>query len=438
MSFTIKLEDWFKPKRYLHFDLPLNESQKNEVEEYVRDAKKIGQHSFYPFISYEVPKYKIIEESDGTRHLDPNAGKRPLSYASHWDSQIYSYYAQLMSVLYEQKLKDAGIGENVLAFRRLLDGRGESKCNIHLANEAFDLIPTLGECKVYAFDIKSFFDNLDHGILKQCWCELLGVTRLPQDHFQIYKSLSTYAIVKKSELYKTFSIPKKNPKAKGYYRMCNPDEFRNKVRGGKLVETKSVGIPQGSAMSALLANLYMFKFDKAVQTSMNSIGGYYFRYCDDILCILPIVKDFDVGEMLTRELNKIKLELNPKKSEVAVFSTDLTTGLFKSDRPIQYLGFIFDGKRKLIRNSSLARYRRKAKRAIRLAKNTRDKYNTKRIALGVSPQNVYRKKLFKKYFHTGKTNFIRYGLRASDIMGSKEIRVQIRKMQKFLIEEIKK
>lgn len=434
MRFKVQNENWFKPKKYLHFDLPLNESDRERVKIYVSDPELVAKHAFFPFITYESTKYKMIEDDDGVRHLD-DSGVRPISYASHWDSQIYSYYADLMKGLYELKLSEAGVGDNVIAFRKLVDLNGESKCNIHLANEAFEKIRSLGECKVYAFDIKSFFDRLDHDYLKDCWCNLLGETRLPKDHFKVYKSLATHALVKRSDLYKEFNIPKKNPKNKGFHRICGVQDFRKRVRGGNYIKMKTIGIPQGSPISALLANIYMFEFDKMLQSLISQNEGEYFRYCDDILCILPIDKDIKLETIITNELQKINLDLNSEKTESATFLKDIY-GDFSSDKPIQYLGFLFDGKRKLIRTSSLSRYRRKAKKSIRLAKATMRKYNNERSIRGLSPRKLYRKKLYRKYFHTGRINFIRYALRAADIMESKEIRGQVKRMIRFLLNEI--
>jgi retron-type reverse transcriptase len=48
-----------------------------------------------------------------------------------------------------------------------------------------------------------------------------------------------------------------------------------------------MGIPQGSPISALLSNIYMFSFDKHMKNYVDSIGGKYFRYCDDMLLIVP-------------------------------------------------------------------------------------------------------------------------------------------------------
>jgi hypothetical protein len=447
MKFKVPKDDWFRPKSYLHFDAPVRPDHRSHIEKIVTDVKKVAQHSFYPFITYKVKKYKMYTDEDSGKRLMDSSGERPLSYAAHLDSQIYSYYSKKLSEIYERRLINESISDNVIAFRKLVDKNGESKCNIHLANEAFEKIKVVGESDVYAFDIKSFFDNLDHKYLKECWLDLLNVKRLPQDHFALYKSLSSHAIVYRDDAYKLFNIPKKNPKGKGIHRICSPKDFRDKVRGSKvtkvagkvvkkgLINLNDKGIPQGSPISALLANIYMLEFDKALNKKMKSIGGDYFRYCDDILCIVPSDKKFDVEKFVKNELKKVHLPLNPKKTEKSSF-TNSGKNLI-ADKPIQYLGFMFDGQRKYIRPSSIARYRRKARKAIRLAKATMIKYNKIRVEKGFKKKNLYKRKLYKTYFHSGKSNFIRYGLRSSEIMNSKEIRKQIKKLTNFIIAETK-
>ncbi|MDC1175687.1 hypothetical protein OAT67_09825, partial [Bacteriovoracaceae bacterium] len=173
MAFKPKADGWFKPKSYLHFDTPLKDSDEKRILKFVTDPDKVSKHSFYPFITYEVTKYKMFsDETSGLRYLD-DSNFRPLSYAAHLDSQIYSYYAKILSDFYEKKLLTNGISENVLAFRKLENDKGEPKCNIHLANDAFEKIKEIKNCKVYAFDMKSFFDNLNHDCLKKSWCDLL-------------------------------------------------------------------------------------------------------------------------------------------------------------------------------------------------------------------------------------------------------------------------
>lgn len=448
MKYKVKEEGWYTPKGYIHFDFPLLKNDFKRVEKIVSDPKIVAKHSFYPFITFEQTKYKMYtDEESGRRYLDDD-GIRPLSYAAHLDSQIYSYYSVKLGEKYEQALKARKISDNVIAFRKLVDPvSGDSKCNIHLANEAFEEIKRIGSCRVYAFDIKSFFDKLNHIYLRASLCKLLGVQRLPDDVFNIYRSLTTHSIVYRKELYDLFSIPKKNPKKKGLRRICSPADFRLKVRAGKthfdskgrkarkgLLNIRHKGIPQGSPISALLANVYMMNFDEAVNSLMKKLGGSYFRYCDDIMCIIPIENDFDLEKWIDEELSCCSLWLNQHKTEKRKFTFD--KGALTCDHPIQYLGFVFDGSRKYIRPSSIGRYRRKARKAVRLSKATMVKRNQLRKRNGEAEKELFKKKLLTKYFHTGKRNFISYGYRAAMIMRSHEIRRQMRKMNKFLIDEI--
>lgn len=444
MSFQVPKDDWFRPKKYLHFDAPLGDDHRSSIEKIVKNKKRVARHNFYPLLTYSVKKYKVhtIDVESGTRRLN-SSGKRHLSYAAHLDAQIYSYYSQEMGKLYEGRLRKESIHENIIAFRKLKDiNTGESKSNIHLANDAFEEIKTIGNSVVYAFDIKKFFDNLGPKHLKTAWCDLLKVEKLPEDHFTLYKSLSSHSVVSQDDVYKLFEIPRNRSKSKKIFRICNPKDFRDKVRGDSLkkpggstqkglINIKNKGIPQGSPISALLANIYMLKFDIILNTKIKSLGGKYFRYCDDILCIIPLEKDFHIEPFISNELKNIGLSLNEDKTEKSEFK--LCDGILKADQSIQYLGFMFDGKRKYLRTSSISRYRRRAKAAIRLAEATRNKYNKIRESRNLGTKDLYRKKILKRYFHTGNSNFIRYGLRAAEIMKSKEIKKQIKKLNQYIL-----
>src|SRR5690606_24117177 len=114
---------------------------------------------------------------------------RPIAFASHVDSHIYSYYAQLLYNRYEQKIEEFGIGNSILAFRKL------GKSNIDFALDAFKDIQKRGNCTAIAFDISGFFDNLDHEILKRIWCSLFDFNRMPDDHFSVFKSITKFSIV---------------------------------------------------------------------------------------------------------------------------------------------------------------------------------------------------------------------------------------------------
>ncbi|MFS2167674.1 hypothetical protein ACCD09_28505, partial [Variovorax sp. Varisp62] len=115
--------------------------------------------------------------------------ERPISYASHVDSHIYAFYTESLNGLYEAKLQELGLEENVMAFRAL------GKSNVDIAKLAFDRIKSRKKSVALALDITGFFDNLDHHILKISWQNLLNLKQLPKDHFNVFKSISKYSWV---------------------------------------------------------------------------------------------------------------------------------------------------------------------------------------------------------------------------------------------------
>ena len=62
--------------------------------------------------------------------------------------------------------------------------------------------------------------------------------------------------------------------------------------------TKDFGIPQGSPISAVLANIYMLDFDYEINKYLESIGGIYRRYSDDMVAICPLDKKDEVIKLL--------------------------------------------------------------------------------------------------------------------------------------------
>jgi RNA-directed DNA polymerase len=60
-------------------------------------------------------------------------------------------------------------------------GYRKGASNIKLARDAFAEIKTRGDCAALALDIKGFFDNICHDVLKETWIGLLGGGTLPED-----------------------------------------------------------------------------------------------------------------------------------------------------------------------------------------------------------------------------------------------------------------
>ncbi|MBP2839267.1 antiviral reverse transcriptase Drt2 [Pseudomonas sp. PNP] len=409
-------ENWYKSRAYLHFDRPINQAAALEL---VSSPKTVAKHAFYPFIRYVAQTQKVFFDKKIGKVVKKDPKQRPISYAAHVDSHIYSYYCELLNRAYEDHLARMQWSSAILAFRAL------GKSNIDFARDAFLDIAMRDSCCVIAIDIKGFFDNLDHAHLKNAWQSLLGSSQLPDDHYAVYRSLTKFSFVHRNQVYETLGLSKSNPK-QGRKRICEPHEFRVMVRQGGLIETnKDVkGIPQGSPISAMLSNVYMMGFDEQIHAYVQSCGGAYYRYCDDVLLIVPLEKETEAKTLVDLRVSEIALEIQTTKTETCKFKQS-PKGL-KSDRPLQYLGFTFDGANIYLRSSSLARYQDRVHRGIWLAEKCMGKINAKRISRGQLPRSMFLKKLYKRYSYLGRRNFISYGYRAARIMGAPSIKKQLK------------
>lgn len=419
-------------RKYLHFDRFIDfEKNQSKIIKALSNSKTIEEHSFYPFIktAVETPRYKPRTDENGKKTRVIESKIRPIAYASHFDALIYSWYSTILTKEYEDQLDKWEIRDCVLAYLET------GKSNIDYSFEIFNYISKLPRCAAIAIDISSFFDNLDHEILKSMWIKTIKETRLPEAHFNIYKSLTNYSTVSKSVLDDIFAY--KLPSN----RYCSPDEFRKYVRQGKQIEKnanvnliptspryrKQCGIPQGSPISSVLSNIYMIDFDIKMNKFAKDNKAIYRRYCDDIIVICEIDKvQLFQNELLELAL-KNELTINPSKTEITYFSkeTNKLRGYqepsFETFRNLQYLGFEFNGENIYIRASSISRYKRRIANEIRECLKAANGNNS-------ISNIVFKKKLLKRFSSIGKRNFISYAIRAAnDIMQSESIKKQYNK-----------
>ena len=351
------LPKWYSRKPYIHFDLPLNSK---EAETFVTDPERVARHAFYPLLAYEIVTPRKRKSPVGSANPYFKTPKqRPIAYPAHKDGYIFSYYKSLLEAPYEAWLNNNGLGEAVTAFRAI----GEN--NVTLAKKAFDFIRDYPVCKIIVTDIESFFDNLDPKILKGIWARFLGERRLPDDHYAVFKAITKYSIVERYKAFNLFGVRLSGrlSKANSPKRLCTPRQFREKVLSRGLIEPRAdIGIPQGTSLSPLLSNMYMADLDWEMHTRVSALGGRYWRYCDDILIVIPGMCDAYMLRELDHQLESLKLKRSPEKTHILE-----GTGL-SADAQLQYLGFIFNGAEAVIRSSSIHRYHRKLKKAVRVAK----------------------------------------------------------------------
>ena len=401
------------------------------------DPARVTSHAFYPFLAYNLLTPRIRKASPGARRSFERISKeRPLSYPAHKDGYIFAYYKTRLEAAYEPWVATSDLGESVTAFR----STGEN--NVSLAKKAFDFITENPTYSVVVSDVDSFFPNINHSLLKETWGTFLGVQRLPADHFAVYKAITRFGVVDRYKAYNAFRIPLNTRSARK--RICTPNQFRAKV-AGKLIQSNpglpdGIGIPQGSSLSPLLSNMYMAKLDLSFHKWVASIGGAYWRYCDDILVVAPC-STAKIIERLDRELKSVKLQRNAAKTYSYPPSS------ISSKKPLQYLGFMFDGQSVTVRSSSMQRYHRKLRAAIQAAQYRRDRESIassrlaplrERALYGMYSERPRPAKVVGAMKRRpSRRNFISYLDKAATTMGSERIPHQRKRLLKRFRDRIR-
>ena len=344
-------------KPYAHFDLRVSLSMPS-IRKYVMDRTKIVTHSFYPFIHFE---------KKNSRYGKKGPKKpRELYYCSHLDRCVYQRYAFLLNCQYNILACENNIDDVAIAYRDSL-----GKNNIDFAKDAFDAIRSFPQCFILVGDFTNFFDNLEHQYLKKMMCEVLGVERLPQDYFSVFKNITRFSSWDWKDIVKAVG---ENIAERGVRKKINSKETvltkeqfqKNKKDIKKNIS--GVGVPQGSPISAVLSNIYMIKFDKDIKRYVTSKGGIYMRYSDDFIIVLPYERDAEIADFTSYIFSYVEsmkglIDLQKEKTSCYTYKDEV---IYEGDQPssINYLGFLFDGKNIRIRPRAITKYyyrmRRKA------------------------------------------------------------------------------
>ena len=344
-------------KPYAHFDLRVSLSMPS-IRKYVMDRAKIVTHSFYPFIHFE---------RKNSRYGKKGPKKpRELYYCSHLDRCVYQRYAFLLNCQYNIWAYENNIDDVAIAYR---DNLGKN--NIDFAKDAFDAIRSFPQCFILVGDFTNFFDNLEHQYLKKMMCEVIGVERLPQDYFSVFKNITRFSSWDWKDIVKAAG---ENIEERGVRKKINSkdtvltkEQFQKSKKDIRK-NVSGIGVPQGSPISAVLSNIYMIEFDKDIKRYVTSKDGIYMRYSDDFIIVLPYERDAEIADF-TRyifsyvESMKGLLNLQKEKTSCYTYKNEV---VYEGDQPssINYLGFLFDGKNIRIRPRAITKYyyrmRRKA------------------------------------------------------------------------------
>lgn len=446
-------KNWFKLKKYPHIGLPIQPNEKGRIIAYIKNKDKIAKHRFTPFIHRQIiqRKYRAISKDNKNEYGKRVRKKlpekvRPIFFASHLDSLIYSYYSHQINKAYEHYLRHKPYRYSAVAYRQIpkAPNKKGNKSNIEFAKEAFEFIDANKNkpLTIIIADVTSFFDNLDHKILHQKWKEVIGKKNeagefvMANDHYNVYKSLINKRYVNEHELHNRFfkrlwveRNEKNNPnvkvkklkkvrKKRNYKRenviaYCTKKEFFNRhldlIRSVKKCSHQHQicrdnchikGIPQGSPMSATLANVYMIDFDKLMFEAVNKVEGFYQRYSDDLILICEQKDEFALKQVMTGGITKLcKLDIQEKKTQTYRYS--LENGVFKGgivekdnsvnpNKQLEYLGFEYTGTNVYVKTVGFSKFYRGMTRSIKRGKFYASKSHLK-------DKGLFKARLFKRF-----------------------------------------
>lgn len=442
-------EVWFKLKKYPHLGNQISTKSYKDIVSKITDENFISNHSFAPFIHRVKTTKKFRKEyKDGiiqNNGLRKKSVKpRDLYYSTHIDSLIYSYYSHLLTEKYNLILQKENISESVTAYRKILKNNKKGKSNIDFANDIFNYIKDNSIKKtnqvVIAFDIKGFFDNLNHKLLKDKWCKVLNKGTLPKHHYQVFKNITKFSYINERELFNHLNAEliverysdssrlkkiykKKDIKDLKYSKNQRVVSFCNKksdlkilrkngliksnkyvINGGTKI-VRNFGVPQGSPISATLANIYMLEFDIAMNKIMSDLDGIYSRYSDDMVVVCDVKFKEEVIDIFTSSIESIcDLEIQQKKTQIFHFINNNSNLVcyqeFKNhstiNRNFEYLGFQFDGKNIRIKNSSISGYYNKMTRNV-----NRAVYYSRKSSNPLTKGKIFKSRLQKKFTFIG-------------------------------------
>ncbi len=442
---------WYKARGYLHLTPRLNAKEDfTWLKRYVSNPDQVERHAFFPLLHKKIDqrRYKVVDHKDGhlirghTKQskkgvLEPTKKVRPIHYAAHLDAQIYAYYAQeKIQKPYELRLlKNPGLSECISAYRKISTGIGKAcKNNIHFAKDVFDFIKGRQEgCCALAFDIESFFNSLDHKILKKAWYNLLETQSLPPDHYNIFKSVTKYRYIMLNDL-RMRPGDKRSPfdekhlaklRGKGIHAFFErANDIREELQNGNLPvyynqtlnnepKQKIMGIPQGLPISATLANLYLYEFDKLIyEKIVLESGGFYRRYSDDIVVICDEPDSESTKSFVEKTILQFKLSIASSKTEVCFFrpehiedvvklipyALNKYSNSFQQGAPFRYLGFEFYGDHALIKSSNLSKFYRRMKSAVKTRIKRMQHWQEENIE---SHPILHKRKLYRMFTRMG-------------------------------------
>jgi hypothetical protein len=301
---------WKKPgfERRFKDNFPLNTTEKNlkallitvdfyqrnhpdelcmvKLNEFIKDVQKCLRSKSYKFSSPAIiPKLKEEKQSETEINIC-----RPIASFELKDKIIIGITNKYLTNLIDDEFCNESF-----AFRAKRDDCGQQKAPTH-HDPVTEILKYReqhreGSLWVSECDMKKFFDTVNHTVIKISFDKILKSKHLKTHQLQdlvdakraLYNYLDAYRFNKNVlHLNLQQKFFKKNNIKNGQFGWVEDDL---KLYYKRICSAK-IGIPQGGALSGLIANVVLHCVDKTVIQPPDK-EMLYVRYCDDMLIIHP-------------------------------------------------------------------------------------------------------------------------------------------------------
>ncbi len=258
-----------------------NEPWLLELDEFINDIQSSissGNHI--------ISTPTIFPKLKNDKKLNDENECRPICLFNLKDRIILSITNKFLTRLFDNYFEDCSY-----AFRSKKNKSGTSTLNHH------DCIKEISEFRrqnankplwVVECDMEKFYDTVNHKIAKVLFDELINQckedyplidfskpTHLFEQFLNCYAFNKTVPLSENLEYWKSYNIPN------GYFKWVSKE--LQELKYYQNIDAERIGIPQGGALSGLIANIMMNVADKVVLQT----GAFYLRFCDDMIIIHP-------------------------------------------------------------------------------------------------------------------------------------------------------
>ena len=262
---------------------------------------------------------------------------RPIGISTVRDRVVHTAVKQLIEPIFERQFLDCSYG-----FRPERSTKNALRAVQSLLDQ--------GHHWIVDADIESFFDSIDHQVLTE--------------------ALRTQIV--DGKVLQLIDVLVKQP-----------------VMEGKVRTKPTRGMPQGSILSPLLANIYLHSMDQ----TLTNAGLHLVRYADDLVILCKSEAEAHAAlATLEAECTRLKLKAHPAKTKIVSVNTD----------GFEFLGYYFLREKRYPRNKSMKKWRANIK--LRTPRNFGQSINetikaVNTVVLGVVQyfQHVSYKSVFEKW-----------------------------------------